>query len=110
MDAARIRYLTVAECKRLLNACDPDFRRLCHAALATGARYGELALLQVHDFNADAGTIAIRRSKSGKARHVVLTEEGAALFKELAAGRGSHELMLREPMASRSASPIRPAR
>jgi integrase len=95
VDAARVGYLTVAESKRLLNACDPDFRRLCHAALATGARYGELALLQVHDFNADAGTIAIRRSKSGKPRHVVLTEEGAALFKELAAGRGGHELMLR---------------
>jgi len=95
VDAARIRYLTVAESKRLLNACDPDFRRLCQAALATGARYGELAALQVHDFNVDAGTLAIRRSKSGKPRHVVLTEEGAALFKELAAGRGGHELLLR---------------
>jgi len=95
VDAARVRYLTVAECKRLLNACDPDFRRLCHAALATGARYGELALLQVHDFNVDAGTISIRQSKSGKPRHVVLTEEGAALFKELAAGRAGHEAMLR---------------
>jgi len=24
-DAARVRYLTVTECKRLLNACDPVF-------------------------------------------------------------------------------------
>jgi integrase len=95
VDAARIRYLTVAESKRLLNACDPDFRRLCQAALATGARYGEIAALQVQDFNADASTIAVRQSKSGKPRHVVLTEEGAALFKELAVGRRSHELMLR---------------
>jgi integrase len=95
VDAARIRYLTVAECKRLLNACDADFRRLCQAALATGARYGELALLQVHDFNTDAGTVAIRRSKSGKPRHVVLTDEGRALFKELSTGRGGHELLLR---------------
>jgi len=39
--AARVRYLTVAEAKRLLNACNPDFRRLVQAALATGARYGE---------------------------------------------------------------------
>src|SRR5229473_527662 len=28
--SARIRYLTVAEGKRLLNACDPDFRNLAH--------------------------------------------------------------------------------
>jgi integrase len=95
VDAARIRYLTVAESKRLLNACDPDFRRLCQAALATGARYGELTELQVHDFNADAGTVAIRRSKSGKPRHIVLTEEGVALFKELSAGRSGHDLVLR---------------
>jgi integrase len=95
VDAARIRYLTVAECKRLLNACDPDFRRLCQAALATGARYGELAALQVYDFDAKAGTVSVRRSKSGKPRHIVLTSEGVALFKELSAGRGSHELILR---------------
>jgi integrase len=95
VDAARIRYLTIAEGTRLINASDPEFRPLVQAALQTGARYGELIRLQVHDFNPDAGTLAIRQSKSGKARHVVLTEEGAALFKQLAVGRGGHEPMLR---------------
>jgi integrase len=94
VDAARIRYLTVAECKRLLNACDPDFRRLCQAALATGARYGEIARLQVHDFNSDAGTVAVRQSKSGKPRHVVLTDEGVALFRQLAAGRAGSAVLI----------------
>jgi integrase len=95
VDAARVRYLAIAEAKRLINGCDLEFRPLLQAALQTGARYGELIRLQVQDFNADAGTIAIRQSKSGKARHVVLTEEGAALFKQLSAGRSGHELMLR---------------
>src|ERR1700674_2114765 len=31
-DAARVRYLTVAEAKRLLNASEPNFRRLTQAA------------------------------------------------------------------------------
>jgi hypothetical protein len=39
--------------------------------------------------------VAIRRSKTGKPRHVVLTDEGRALFKELSAGHSGHEMMLR---------------
>jgi integrase len=93
--AARVRYLSIAEAQRLLNACDPDFRDLVQAALQTGCRYGELAALQVHDFNSDAGTLAIRQSKTGKARHVVLTDEGAALFRQLCAGRSGGETVLR---------------
>jgi integrase len=65
------------------------------AALQTGARYGELIRLQVHDFNPDSGTLAIRQSKSGKARHVVLTEEGVSLFQQLSVARNSSELLLR---------------
>jgi integrase len=96
VDAARVRYLTVAEAKRLINASDPEFRPLVQAALQTGARYSELARLQVHDSNGDAGTIAIRQSKAGKPRHVVLTEEGVAFFAALCAGRTGNELMLRK--------------
>jgi integrase len=94
--AARARYLTVAEGKRLINACAGEFRQLVQAALQTGARYSELAQLKAGDFNPDAGTLAIRRSKTGKARHVVLTEEGAAFFAELCAGRRGGDLLLRQ--------------
>ena len=86
VDAARVRYLTIAEAKRLINAADPDFRRLVQAALQTGARYGELARLTVADFNPDVGTISIQQSKSGKSRHIVLTDEGAQFFRRLCAG------------------------
>jgi integrase len=91
---ARVRYLTVAEAKRLINACDPDFRQLVQAALQTGCRYGELAALRAHDYNADSGTIAVQQSKSGKPRHVVLTDEGVAFFRQLCAGRPGAEIML----------------
>lgn len=96
VDAARIRYLTVPEAKRLLNACNPDFRSLVQAALETGARYGELAKLTVADFNPDVGTVNIRQSKSGKPRHIVLTDEGKAFFRQLTAGRPGDELTLQK--------------
>jgi integrase len=95
VDVARVRYLTVAEAQRLLNTCDREFRPLVRAALETGCRYDELARREVADFNPDASTIAIRRSKSGKPRHVVLTEEGAAFFTGVCVGHDGRDLMFR---------------
>jgi integrase len=94
VEAARVRYLSVAEAKRLINASDPDFRQLVLAALATGARYGELAALCVSDFKAYADTVHVRKSNSGKARHIVLTDEGAAHLAGLCAGRAGSETLL----------------
>jgi integrase len=97
VSSARIRYLAIAESKRLINACDPGFRDLVQAALQTGCRYGELSRLKVGDLNPDSGTVAILESKTGRSRHVVLTEEGAAFFAELCAGRPGSEPLLRRP-------------
>jgi integrase len=94
VDSARVRYLQLAEAQRLINAADPDFRKLVEAALQTGARYGELCRLRVADFNNDVGTLTVRMSKSGKSRHIVLTDEGAAFFRQLCMGRAGHELIL----------------
>jgi integrase len=91
--SARIRFLSGEEQVRLVNACPPDFQRLVKGALYTGARYGELTRLQVGDFNASNGTVFIAVSKSGKPRHVVLTEEAQAFFTSLCAGRPADELM-----------------
>jgi integrase len=96
VDAARVRYLTVEQAKRFVNVSDSDFRPLVQAALQTGCRYSELTRLQVADFNPDSGTLAIRQSKSGKARHVVLTDEGVFFFQQLTAGRTGSEVMLRK--------------
>jgi integrase len=94
VDAARLRYLTDDEARRLTNACPADFRHLVTAALLTGARYGELTAMTGEDFNRDAGTIQVRTSKSGKPRHIVLTQEGRDFFADLAAGKPSSAPLL----------------
>ena len=91
--AARSRHLNLDEAARLLNAADPIFRPLLRAALETGARYSELARLQVADFNTDAGTLVIRQSKAKRSRHIILTKEAAEFFRRHCLGRAGHELM-----------------
>jgi integrase len=95
-DAAKLRYLSDDEARRLTNACPADFRALVTAALLTGWRYGELAAMTGDDFNADSGTVRVRTSKSGKSRHVVVTQEGRDFVARLAAGKpGSTRLFIR---------------
>jgi integrase len=96
-----VRYLTVAEAQRLINASDLEFRPLVRAALETGCRYSELTRLEVHDFNPDTNTVAIRKSKSGKPRHVILTPEGADFFQQQYAGRRGSEIMFRHDDGTR---------
>jgi integrase len=93
VEKARDRFLTVAEARRLINAADAELRPLVEAALLTGARYGELCRLTVADFNPDIGTLANRRTKTGKPRHVELTEEGITFFEQRSAGRPGNSLM-----------------
>jgi integrase len=108
----RPNFLTVEECQRLINAADRDsgFRDVLHAALLTGARYGELCALNVSDFR--RGKVHIRHSKSGKARDVTLTEEGTRFFARLAAGRDGSEPMLRRADGGRwkTSMQLRPMR
>jgi integrase len=111
-DAARIRYLTIEEANHLINAAEPDFRILVQVALLTGARYSELGALVVGDFNPDSGTLHIRTGKSGKGRHVVLTEEGIAFVKGLCAGRSNRDRLLSKKNGGRwlKSHQIRPMR
>jgi integrase len=114
VDSARSRYLAIAEAKRLMDAAEPSFGVLVRAALSSGARYSELAALKVADFNPDSGTLHIRTSKSGKGRHVVLADEGSALFASLATNRPGEAPMLTKSngsqwRASHQARPMREA-
>jgi len=80
VDEAVVRYLTIAEARRLVSVCSQDFRKLLEAALYTGCRYAELARLKLEDYDDISGTLSVRLSK-GKNRHVILTDEGKSAFR-----------------------------
>jgi len=93
VDSARLRWLSVDESKRLLNACPRDLRTLAQAGLLTGCREGELLAVRARDFDSQSATLLIADSKSGKPRRVPLTKEGEALFESLTAGKSEGELL-----------------
>jgi Phage integrase family len=86
VDAPRLRYFTKDEVRRLINAAQGNFRDLVPAALHTGCRYGELSRFRAGDFNPDSGTVFVGQGKSGKARHVVIADEGQRFFDTLTGG------------------------
>ena len=95
VDEAVVRYLSIPEIRRLVNACSEDFRKLVEAALYTGCRYAELTRLRFEDYNEDSGTLSVRLSK-GKVRHVVLTDEGKTAFRLWTADlRSAQQIFLR---------------
>ncbi len=94
VDSARVNHLEPADQIRLVNACPPGLKELVQAALLTGARYGELARFQVRDFSPSSQTLFVEFAKSGKSRHIPLTEEGQGFFEALTAGRKGPEPLL----------------
>lgn len=92
-DAPVIRYISDDETIRLVNSCQGYFRDLVRGALLTGCRYGELCRMRVSDYNSEARVVTIRESKSGKVRHVALTDEGSALFQTVTTGKTGKDLI-----------------
>ena len=92
-DAPVVRFLTLDECRRLVNGAEGSFRDLVRAALLTGCRYGELTRLRAGDVNHATGMVTLRETKAGKPRHVALTDEGAALMADLTAGQPADALV-----------------
>jgi integrase len=102
---ARVRFLSVQEQQRLVNAAAPEFRALVQGALFTGARYGELTRVMVKDFNPDAGTVFIEFGKAHQGgyrpRHVILTPEAWEWFRSFTAGRPGNELLFQRGKVNR---------
>ena len=94
VDTSRLRYFNHDEIVRSTNAAQGAFRNLWKAGLYTGCRRGELTRWHVADYNPDSGTVFVGKSKSGKSRHVILTNEGQQFFSILCAGRPSDAVML----------------
>jgi len=65
---------------------DKSFANLCEAGYLTGARLGELALLDVRHFDAKSAVLMVHKGKTGR-RPVTLTAESVAFFSRISKGR-----------------------
>jgi integrase len=78
---ARLRYLSVDECNRLIGACiAPHIKAIVTVALHTGMRSGEIRNLQWRDLDFAAGFIIIRDSKNGENRHIPMDSTVVDIF------------------------------
>jgi integrase len=68
----RLRYLSLDEIPRLLDACGPTLRPLVQAALMTGMRIGELRALRWEHVDLEHGHIHVTDSKTGERRDLPL--------------------------------------
>jgi integrase len=93
VSSPRIRYFTSGEIARLVGSAPDWFRPLVQAALLTGARWSELFRMQVRDVDFAAGVALFPETKSGKPRHVYLTDEGVELFRALCGRRSPDQLI-----------------
>lgn len=82
---ARDRYVSAAEAKRLLAACEaslnPQLKHIVPLLLYTGARVSELLHAQWRHIDLDKRSWLIPTSKTGKARHVPLSQPAIAILK-----------------------------
>jgi integrase len=101
VDGARLRILSDDESRRIVNACEPDFRPIVQAALLTGARWGELRSVRVQDVDLDAGTVRLTDTKAGTDRHCYLEGEGRALLAQHTLAKKSRDLVFPDASGKR---------
>ena len=82
-----MRYLSEAECVRLVNACEPAFRNLVRGALLTGCRYSELTAYARCGFQRRRGRRHGARKQGRKASPRRPDGRRAAAVRNLTAGK-----------------------
>ena len=80
------------------------------AALLTGARYAEIAALEVRDFDRQSRTLWLRETKAGTPRAVYLEDEGFQLVLLAIVGKTGSDLIFERPDGKKwgAAHQIRP--
>jgi len=81
----RVRYLTDKEARRLLAACNKDFRIVALAAMLTGLRRNELRSLRWSNVDFENGSITVESaySKNGEVGSVPLHSDLKKALKQL---------------------------
>lgn len=92
-DGNRTEFLEVDEQRRLVSTCPPDLRKLVLGALYTGARYGELRTMHVHQVFPEKRSILLQDSKTSNSRVIPLNQEGSRFFAELIKDRRKNDLV-----------------
>lgn len=79
---ARLRYLSIEECRRLLDGCGVDHMRgIITVAVHTGMRLGEILNLKHADLDFVSGVLTVRNSKNGESRPIPMDSTVTTLFK-----------------------------
>lgn len=84
-DNRRIRFLTVEEAERLLAMLKdraPNVHDMALLSLQCGLRAGEVFNLTWNDVDLDRDMLALRDTKSGKTRHVPMTQRVKSMLQE----------------------------
>jgi integrase len=97
VDAAKRRFLTDDEARRLINVVEEEFRPIAKAALLTGGRYGELRHTRVRDYDRQSRTLFFTETKGVVSRPAYLDDEGVEMLDQATAGKGADEFIFLRP-------------
>ena len=84
---SRKRFLSIQEQRDLVAACPDGLRQLVQGALATGARFGELATMRVREVYLVSATITLDTSKTKVTRRIPILPESMEFFRRLVQGK-----------------------
>jgi integrase len=90
---AKNEYLSIEEFKAFAASCPQDFADLVHGAVITGCRYMELGRMTVSAYDPTNKSVSTVQAKTGKVKHVYLTDEEAIFFEQMAAGKRNRDLL-----------------
>jgi integrase len=90
---AKNEYLSIEEFKLFAATCPQDFADLVRGAVITGCRYMELGRMPVSAYDPKNRSISIVQAKTGKVKHVYLTDEESIFFEDLAEAKCSADLL-----------------
>ncbi len=79
----RLRFLTVEQCQKLIECCQPHLKPIVITALHTGMRRGEILGLKREQVDLEHGFILLEITKNGERREIPINTTLEYLFKDI---------------------------